>query len=247
MLKIIKKKIIITYELQSKILWACSFCNIKSEDERHYYLHDKEASYDEEEVEHTDEKINKFFRKITLCKFKQMAKARMFNRNGSFDEELVKEVIGEKLKNVRFVGEEYNFMEKSEIASYVLEEMMGKTILEVKRNYNPKSEIMFNCEFEKNWQQRIGEDQFSIDKAFSGMFEKKTQMSIIEFSDYITKLAFEFNIPQDELKELCEKHVFKCFEDETKVEQVYGLITNNIPRNGAVFDLLSKQATSTEP
>ena len=31
MLKTIKKKIIITYELQSKISWACSFCNINPE------------------------------------------------------------------------------------------------------------------------------------------------------------------------------------------------------------------------
>lgn len=138
-------------------------------------------------------------------------------------------------------------MEKSEIASYVLEEMMSKIILEIERNYNPKSEIRFNCEFEKSWQERIGEEQFSVDKAFSDIFEKKTLMSTIEFFDYITKLAFEFNIPQDKLKELCEKHVFECLEDKTKVEQVYELIVNNIPRNGAVFNLLSKEATSTEP
>lgn len=214
-------------------------------DERHSYLYG--GYYNEEEVENTEQKINDFFRKIILCKFRQMAKERKFNTNGSFDEELAQGVISEKLKNVRFVGEEYVWMEKSEIASYVLEEMMSKIILEIERNYNPKSEIRFNCEFEKSWQERIGEEQFSVDKAFSDIFEKKTLMSTIEFFDYVTKLAFEFNIPQDKLKELCEKHVFECLEDKTKVEQVYELIVNNIPRNGAVFNLLSKEATSTEP
>lgn len=213
-------------------------------DERHSYLYGE--YYEEEEVENTEEKINDFLRKMILCKFRQMAKDRMFNRDGCVDEKIAKEVINQKLKNVRFVGEEYNWMEQSEIASYVLEEMTGKIIFEIERNYNPKSEIMFNCEFEKKLAKMIGEEQFPIDKVFSDIFEKKTQMSIIEFSDYITKLASEFNIPQDELKGLCEKYVFPCFEYETEVGLVYESVANNIPRNAAVFNLLSKQVTSTE-
>lgn len=215
--------------------------------ERHAYLRGWEELYEEEEVDHTAQKINDFFRKIILCKFRQMAKNRMFNRNGHFDEELAKEMISKKLKNVRFVGEEYDWMEKSEIASYVLEEMMGKIILDIEKNYNPKSYTMLRCEFEKSFQKRAGEDRYSINEVFLNSFEGKTQMSMIEFSDYITKLASEFNIPQDKLKELCEEYAFKCFKDQTKVEQVYDLIVGNIPGNAAVFNLLSKQATSTEP
>ncbi len=232
-------------------------------DERHFYLYGEndykkkeidggyfylrsENDYNKEEIEDVPEKINDFFRKIILCKFKQMAKARMFNRNGCFDEELAKEVISEKLKNVRFVGEEYDWMEKSEIASYVLEEMTYKIILEIEKNYNPKSNTMFRCEFEKHFQERAGEDRYSINEVFMYCFEGKGQMSTIEFSDYITKLASEFKIPTDKLKELCEKYAFKCFEDVTKVEQVYELIASNIPRNATVFNLLSKEATSTE-
>lgn len=219
-------------------------------DERHRYLYDKEEFYEED----TEEKINNFFRKIILCKFKQMAKDRMFNRNGSFDEELVKEAIDEKLRNVRFVGQEYDWMGKSEIANYVLEEMTGKIILVAEKNYNPKAAIGLFCEFEKYFQERGGKERYSNDEVFSNVFEGKKQMSIIEFSDFISKLASEFNIPQDELRELCKKHAFQCFGDNfryfdpsQKVEKVYDLIADNIPRNGAVFNLLSKEATSTEP
>lgn len=237
----ILKEEIKTEDEREKIIYNL----LDSLDERHSYLYGN-WEYDEEEVEHTAEKINDFFRKIILCKFRQMAKDRMFNRDGHFDEDLLQEVISEKLINIRFVGEEYIWMDQSEISNYVLEEMTNKILLVAEKNYNTKSEIMFTCEFEKKFQERMGEDRYSINEVFSEVFKEKTQMSIIEFSDYISKLASEFNIPENELKNLCEKYAFPCYENERKVESIYYLIANNIPRNAAIFNLLSKEITSTE-
>lgn len=213
-------------------------------EDRHDYLYEKSYEYDEFE---NTEKINNFFRKIILYKFRQMAKDRMFNRDGCVDEELAKEIISQKLKNARFVGIEYTGMNQSEIASYVLDEMTDKILLEVEQNYNPKSKAKLYYEFEKSFQERVGEDRYPIDEVFSEVFKEKTQMSIIEFSDCISKLGSEFNLPLNKLEELCQKYAFECFENPKNVQDVYALISSNIPRNNAVFDLLAKEITSTEP
>ncbi len=214
-------------------------------DRRHRFIYDKEED-DVETIEQKAEKINNFLRKIIICKFRQMSKTRMFNQNGVFNEELARKVINEKLKNARFVGGEYHFLSKEEIANSILEEMMDKIILEMKNYCNPKSRTMYICESQKHIRDLIGKENFSLSKIFENIFERDTQMPVEEFSDYITKLASELNISQDELKELCQKYAFKCFEAQTKVQQVYELIANNIPRNVEVFNFLSKEITSTE-
>ena len=188
----------------------------------------------EESYEENAQKINEFLEKIILCKFKQMAKSREFNRNGRLDEELAKTIIKEKLKNARFVGAEYDFMDnKEDISNHITEIMMDKTLYEIKENCNPKVKINFYWEDVKVLLPKL----YSVKDIYSMIFNSKENVSKITFYDYLIKISSEISLPQSEMKELCGKY---------GVEKIYEIITNNIPRNLGVFNLLSREYTSTE-
>ena len=218
-------------------------------DDRHYELmrrkkefvklfitgkEDSEESSDviEEYSEENDEEINKFLQKIILCKFKQMAKAREFNRNGQVDEEFAKSVIKEKLKNARFVGIEYDyFSDKSDISNYIIDVMMDKILYEISENCNSKIKVNTYCEDVKLM---CDYGLYSTDEIFSKIFHGKDSMSMITFCDYLIKVSSELGYPP---KEMC-----KIYE----VEKIFEILTNNSKRNLAVFNLLAKEITSVE-
>lgn len=220
-------------------------------DNRHYYrynsLNESNFTLDEEEYDDTiEDKINDFFREIIMCKFAQMAKERTFNRNGKLDEKFAEEIIRNKLKHLKFIGPIY-VVQSQDDSDYIINGMLDSIMCEIRVNSNSKMKVINNLEWIET-SKILEEDRFTINKAFSfiNIFERKEPMSIIEFSDYITKLNTTHDIKKDELREACEKYAFKNFKDQSEASQVYELIIQNISRNNAVFDILANEFTSTE-
>ena len=240
------------------------FYNLDRVHETEVFQEYEEQQAEDDIIDLNSDKLNEVMSTLIGCKFKQMARNRCFNKDGKVDKDLVVQAINEKLKYYQPFEEIGLFSETKDDGIFEndekdLEYMVDNLFPMIERNYNPKMPCKNDIDKVKYFQEnyKLSDKEvykfFNIDKMIG-------TMSIIEFSDYVTNIASKFNIPEDELKELNKKYLFRCLDIDTvklnretnlyeeidSREDIYDIIIENVPRNKAVFDLLSSEVTSTE-